>query len=73
MVDPCIFVVAGGAGTGGEGVVKPIRVPLGGALATTMPNKAQSCIPSPLLLLSVHWPMLQSPDLAGLIQTAMQL
>ena len=45
IVFPCIVVVGVGAGLGGEGVVKPNRVPLGVLPATTMSNRIQQCLP----------------------------
>ena len=66
MVFPCVVVVAVGAGLGGEGVVKPNRVPLGGLVATTKSNAAQYLPAS--LLLGFHWQTLQGQNM----QTAMQ-
>ncbi len=48
MVVPCMEVGGVGAGTGGDGVVKPSRVPLGVVLAAAMPQNSQpfSLLPS---------------------------
>ena len=49
MVVPCMEVGGFGAGTGGEGVVKPSRVPLGVVLAAAMPHTSQ------FFFTSIHW------------------